>query len=165
MTVRARIIALLLILPLSVLSRAVWTSVQYPTSYKGTVVEATIAFHVVVRTAAGDTMTLQLAGIDAPVPVQDVHAEQRDAALEATAQAVEQYLSEILVGKTVSVRFATGAQTNILEPPLAHLYRRGPLPGWRTCVSQQLLQGGYALAYQSAGLSTEEYQRYLRLEA
>ena len=127
--------------------------------------EATSDFQVAVRTAAGDTMMLQLVGIDAPMLVQDVHAVQRDAALEATARAAEQYLSEFLVGKTVAVRFAAGEQTNGLKPPLAHLYRPGPLPGWRTCVSQQLLQGGYALAYQSAGLSTEEYQRYLRLEA
>jgi len=73
-------------------------------------VEATSDFQVAVRTAAGDTMTLQLAGIDATVPMQGVHAARRDAALKGTAWAAEQYLSEFLVGKTVTVRFATGTQ-------------------------------------------------------
>ena len=87
-TMLARVIALLLTLALSVLSRAVWTSAQYPTSHEDTVVEATNDFQVAVRTAAGGTMALQLAGIDAPVPVQGVHAARWDAALKATAQAV-----------------------------------------------------------------------------
>jgi endonuclease YncB( thermonuclease family) len=143
----------------------VWTSVQYPTSYVGTVVEATADFQVAVRTAAGDTMVLQLAGIDAPVPTQDVHGTPRDAKLDATARAVQQYLTEILVGRSVAVRVASGAHQGAPEPMVAHVYWRGPLPGWRSNVSRHLVRDGYAFAYQTTGLSVDTYKRYRRLEA
>ena len=90
--------------------------------------EATGDFQVTVRTAAGDTMTLQLAGIDATVPMQGVHAARRDAALKGTAWAAEQYLSEFLVGKTVKVHFAASAQLNGLEPPLPTCTAADPSP-------------------------------------
>jgi endonuclease YncB( thermonuclease family) len=155
----------LVILALSVLSRAVWTSVHYPASYEGTVVEVTAGFQVALRTAAGDTVVLQLAGIDAPAPTQDVYGTPRDATLDATAKAVEQYLTETLVGRSVAVRVATTAHQEALEPMVAHVYWRGPLPGWRSNVSQHLVRNGYAFAYRTTGLSVGMYQRYGRLEA
>lgn len=119
------IIALPVLLVLSVISRAVCTAVQHPTSHEGTVVAVTSDFRAYPQSTSGDMLAIQLAGVDSPVPHAALRTSHPDAAaLEATAPAVHRQLSQLLVGQTDAIRFSMGAVRSCdPRPPLPHLYQ------------------------------------------